>query len=438
MQLLVASLWLLLLQGGDVARSHDDDRSDCSIPTWYPPASLAADVQLATGVDEMLASGQADEAVRRLRRAVSPTVLDDPGRYWDAPHELLRRGLGRALLKASPAICPDETVCRASALAQFVAAERIRRKVDPLRAFVPPDAIELRNDNSWKPPPDSYFQHLFDWIGLGSKAPKEHLQSIFDLPGRQGEVETFPAGTSPTVREFFTGYAPGSTTGFVRPQCREVVTKVCGKPWENCGHECMEQCCRRSLEALIRACLTRGNGKPFVLKGYSANWPAAALKDDASRLLDDYGTADKGGRGPPTRVEYEVGKKETRLGTAGEMPLSDFIAGYETQDWYNVGFPPGSMMDDVSLAQFLSCGGNKLISQSARNVLNGLSPLWHDCPAHWSLQCKPSEITPSFQPWLLLCLCTFTQAMWTNCRARSSGCRAAVPSRSSITMMLTT
>jgi hypothetical protein len=53
-----------------------------------------------------------------------------------------------------------------------------------------------------------------------------------------------------------------------------------------------------------------------------------------------------------------VGKKETRIGTAGQMPLTEFIAGYGTEDWYNVGFPPGSMMDDVSLAPFLSCGGD--------------------------------------------------------------------------------
>jgi hypothetical protein len=313
-------------------------------------------------VDEMIASGEADEAVRQLRRALSPTVLDDAGRYWDAPHELVRRGLGRALLKASPAVCPNETTCRATALAQFVAAERIRRNVDPLRAFVPPDAIELRNDNTWKPPPDSYVQRLLDWAGARPKAPEGHLQSIFDLPGRQGEVETFPAGASPpTVREFFTTYAPGSTTGFARPECREAVAEVCAKPWESCGHKCMERCCRHSLEALIAACLKRGTGRPFVLKGYSNNWPATVVKDDAARLVDDYGTAGKGGHGPPTRVEYEVGKKETRLGTAGEMPLSEFIARYETQDWYNVGFPPGSMLDDVSLAQFLSCGGNQMI-----------------------------------------------------------------------------
>ena len=149
--LLVMSLGLLMLS--EMARGSDS--VECSVPSWYPHASLAADVQLAERVDEMIADGQADEAVGRLRRALSPTVLGDAGRYWDAPHELLRRGLGRALLKASPTICPDRSACRASALAQFVAAERIRRNVDPLRAFVPPDAIELRDDVAWEPPEQS-------------------------------------------------------------------------------------------------------------------------------------------------------------------------------------------------------------------------------------------------------------------------------------------
>jgi hypothetical protein len=39
------------------------------------------------------------------------------------------------------------------------------------------------------------------------------------------------------------------------------------------------------------------------------------------------------------------------------MTLKQYLSGYETEDWYNVGFPPGAMMDDVSLAPFLSCGG---------------------------------------------------------------------------------
>ena len=88
-------------------------------------------------------------------------------------------------------------------------------------------------------------------------------------------------GTAPpTVRDFFTKYAPGSTTGFAAPRCREAVAEVCATPWESCGYKCMETCCAHSLEVLVGACLKRGNGKPFVLKGYSTHWPAAALKDD--------------------------------------------------------------------------------------------------------------------------------------------------------------
>ena len=359
------SLGLFMMIGDQIVRGSDTPRGnsiECSVPPWDPHASLAADVQLAEGVNEMIAIEEADEVVRLLRRALSPTVLGDAGRYRDAPHELLRRGLGRALLKASPAICPDKSACRASALAQFVAAERIRRNVDPLRAFVPPDAIELRDDIAWEPPEQSttssLVQAVLNWAGVGTAGGLR--QSLFDLPGRQGEVETFSAGaTTPTVRDFFAKYAPGSTTGFAAPKCKEAVAKVCAKPWESCGYKCMELCCANNLETLVGACLKRGTGKPFVLKGYSTRWPAAVLKDDPARLVDDYGTAGKDGHGPPTYVEYEVGKKETRLGTAGQMPLTEFIAGYETEDWYNVGFPPGSMMDDVSLAPFLSCGGNQ-------------------------------------------------------------------------------
>ena len=150
-------LLFLLLLGLQAPRARgsddDDDSDDCWRPPWDPPASIEADVRLAERVDEMIAGGQADEAVRQLRLALSPTVLEDVGRYWDAPHELLRRGLGRALLKASPAVCPDETACRAAALAQFVAAEKARRREDPLRAFVPLDAIELRPRDKWEPPP---------------------------------------------------------------------------------------------------------------------------------------------------------------------------------------------------------------------------------------------------------------------------------------------
>lgn len=348
---------------GVVGTSSSSSSAMCDKPPWYPPAPLAADIQLAEGVDGIIAAGKADETVRQLRRALSPTVLGDTSRYWDAPHEKLRRGLGRALLKASPSICPDAYACQASALAQFVAAERIRRHGDPLRALVPPDAIELREDIKPQSLQDSTVaslgQRLLDWAAGGLKAPLGHLQSIFDLPGREGAVQTFPARTMPpTVREFFTTYAPGATTGFLRTECREAVSEVCPQPWENCGHECMERCCRQSLDVLVSACLRRGIGKPFVLKGYASNWTAAAVKDDAARLVNDYATAGKGGRGPPTRIEYEVGLKETRVGTAGEMPLTDFIAGYETNEWYNVGFPPGSMMDDVSHASFLSCGGS--------------------------------------------------------------------------------
>jgi hypothetical protein len=54
----------------------------------------------------------------------------------------------------------------------------------------------------------------------------------------------------------------------------------------------------------------------------------------AARLLADYGTAGKGGRGPPVRVEYEKGKKETRLGTAGAKaaPFSLSISSSKDDD----------------------------------------------------------------------------------------------------------
>jgi hypothetical protein len=236
-------LLFLLLLGLQAPRARgsddDDDSDDCWRPPWDPPASIEADVRLAERVDEMIAGGQADEAVRQLRLALSPTVLEDVGRYWDAPHELLRRGLGRALLKASPAVCPDETACRAAALAQFVAAEKARRREDPLRAFVPLDAIELRPRDKWEPPPSTsaaadLAKKLLGWAGVAEAPPPGHMQGMFELPGRQGEVETFGADeAAPTVREFFRTYAPGATTGFLRPQCAAAVSEVRKTPFLN-------------------------------------------------------------------------------------------------------------------------------------------------------------------------------------------------------------
>ena len=96
----------------------------------------------------------------------------------------------------------------------------------------------------------------------------------------------------------------------------------------------MERCAHDSLEQISASCVKRGEGKPFVLKGYSKHWPASALRDNPKRLVKDYGTADKNGKGPPSIVEYERGKKESRIGTAGEMPLSQYIDRYEDEDWY--------------------------------------------------------------------------------------------------------
>ena len=336
-------------QGGAPAPAQwPAGEAECFAPPWHDAAGIPsseADQQLADSVAELIAEGQADAVVRRLRAALSPTVLEDADRYWAAPHAALRGALGRALLKASPAVCPDHAACRGAALAQFVAAEKRRRGGDPLHSFVPDDALETRiNEKPWEnvspdPTVGVLAQRLLGWTGLVSSAPgrepEGHLKGMFELPGKQGEVLTFAESESPpAVREFFHCYAPGGAAGFLQPECAEAVSRVCPKPLPDCGWKCMERCAHDSLEQISASCVKRGEGKPFVLKGYSKHWPASALRDNPKRLVKDYGTADKNGKGPPSIVEYERGKKESRIGTAGEMPLSQYIDRYEDEDWY--------------------------------------------------------------------------------------------------------
>jgi len=58
-------------------------------------------------------------------------------------------------------------------------------------------------------------------------------------------------------------------------------------------------------------------------------------------------------------VEYELGKVETRRGIEGEIPLREYLRAYNTsmQGSYVVSAAPPSLLRDVWLPSFLSCGG---------------------------------------------------------------------------------
>ena len=117
------------------------------------------------------------------------------------------------------------------------------------------------------------------------------------------------------------------------------------------------------------------------------------------------------------------------------MTLKQYLSGYETEDWYNVGFPPGAMMDDVSLAPFLSCGGytdqltvreTPFATFRSNDELNAnhLPRQAQDKPEEYSKNEKTNKRG----------VCVFSHR---SIRAPWSGCQAVVQSRSSTTMMRT-
>jgi len=329
----------------------------CASPPWPSPEDAATAAEAA---ESLIAAGRALEAVRRLRRALSPLVLDRPERYWAADHVALRGALGRALLASAP---PQP----AAAMAQFVASARIREGADPLHAFErdsdAPSGNERHADGAPGPPAGGALQlgrGLLQRAGL-APPPPAHKRSIFELPRRQGDIEVLPR--APTARELAERWAQGSTTGFGSAGCAAAVERNCGAALGACDAGCMERCCARAAARrdVEDECLQRGAGRPFVVRGAADHWHASKVRDNPEWLVREYGTLGLGGEGPPSRVEIEEGKKETRMGVQpeGERSLSEFISREmaNESDWYSVTTPPGVLLEDAELPPFLSCGG---------------------------------------------------------------------------------
>ena len=132
-----AVAWHMSAGAAAVLDSNFTSAPQCHPPPWSVPGpSLTLDRLLATkGADRLIKAGKAAEAVRRLRRALSPAAAASVDRWKAAPHAALRAALGRALMASEP----DKP---ANAFAQFVAAKRLELGENPLHVFLPNDAAE--------------------------------------------------------------------------------------------------------------------------------------------------------------------------------------------------------------------------------------------------------------------------------------------------------
>ena len=137
----------------------------------------------------------------------------------------------------------------------------------------------------------------------------------------------------------------------------------------------MLKCARRSVKALSSACIRRGAGEPFVLKGAARDFRLMGVRNNDTFLLEQYAhearnrpkarNKPKKRKGKEVTVSVEEGKKESRAGRQYDVTLSQFVKGYNTSDWYAVGLPPVKMLADVSAMPFLTCGGfqDRLVSR---------------------------------------------------------------------------
>ena len=148
-----AVAWHMSAGAAAVLDSNFTTAPQCHPPPWSVPGpSLTLDRLLATkGADRLIKAGKAAEAVRRLRRALSPAAAASVDRWKAAPHAALRAALGRALMASEP----DKP---ANAFAQFVAAKRLELGENPLHVFLPNDAAECVLKR--RPPPPPVVPHI--------------------------------------------------------------------------------------------------------------------------------------------------------------------------------------------------------------------------------------------------------------------------------------
>ena len=253
--------------------------------------------------------------------------------------------------------------------------------------------------------------------GWKGKIPAGHLKSVFELPGREGEVQEFPKGMFPTVRDMMQTYAPGGLLGFEGNRCADAVAKYCSARLEDCGAACMGECVQNNLNLnmLTLECLRRSAGKPFVLRAAAESFRAFGARRNDSWLVEQYAGQMRPGRKKFRKskrsrrgmLQYEMGKKvrqrrlprkpismhraiplrslrqlraplrsttksnilahgsrqETREKQDKTILLEDFIQQYNSSDMYSVGEMPAALMNDLNFMPFLTCGGYTLGSR---------------------------------------------------------------------------
>lgn len=128
------------------------------------------------------------------------------------------------------------------------------------------------------------------------------------------------AGNYPTAREIYEKYLPGSSLGFRSELCASAVEAVCGVALTACDKDCMWRCTKNTgnMWQLSFACMRKGASEPVVLCGAAKSMPTSEIWQQGGDVAFDFRLD------PNEAVEIEEGKKETRKGADGNVPLSDF------------------------------------------------------------------------------------------------------------------
>jgi hypothetical protein len=153
------------------------------------------------------------------------------------------------------------------------------------------------------------------------------------------------AGGYPTAREIYRRYMPGASLGFRSERCASAVQAVCGAGLAACDKACMRRCTEDAagLRRLSADCARRGGGEPVVLRGAAKAMPAYEIWQRGAAAARDP-RLDLG-----EHVEIEEGKKETRRGAVGDVPLGEFLEIMHERDVYSVGEPTKQMFETTHM-----------------------------------------------------------------------------------------
>ena len=166
----------------------------------------------------------------------------------------------------------------------------------------------------------------------------------------------------PNRTAFVTDLAPGTATGAAQPACQEAVQQLCQvdlllvAPAETTAapaerYQALLECVAKHREAVESRCLMAGVGRPLLLRG------AARLLPAYRQWRTDAALEARHGRQILQTVEQEKAAK--RSTPALTMTVAEFLAGYNTSQYYAIATLPPAMRPDAdhAAAGLLPVGG---------------------------------------------------------------------------------